>query len=133
MSSDSSCLRNLSISSELSNVDIKLFIISHVTLLMSKESADVLFFIPYIGDLYLLFLLVIRPEVDLFENNVYIMSSKNSSIVENLRIFFLRENFLLKNIFFLLLFREGIRMDLSNGHTFYLLMKIFIYFGYAES
>ena len=88
MSSDSSCLRNLSISYKLSNVDINLFIISHVTLLMSKESADVLFFIPYIDDLYLLFLLVILPEVDLFENNVYIMSSKNSSIVENLRIFF---------------------------------------------
>ena len=88
MSSDSSCLRNLSISSKLSNVDIKLFIISHVTLLMSRESTDVLFFIPYVGDLYLLFLLFILPEVDLFENNVYIMSSKNSSIVENLRIFF---------------------------------------------
>ena len=54
---------------------------------MSRESTDVLFFIPCVGDLYLLFLLVILPEVDLFENNVYIMSSKNSSIVENLRIF----------------------------------------------
>ena len=80
------CLRNLSISSKLSNVDIK-FVISHITLLMSIESIDVFFFIPCIGDLCLLFFPIILPEVDLFESNVCVKSSKNSNLVENLRIF----------------------------------------------
>ena len=74
---------------------------------MSKESADVLFFIPYIGDLYLLFLLVILPEVDLFENNVYIMSSKNSSLVENLRIFFFKRKLFVEKYFFLIIIQGG--------------------------